>query len=311
VSDSDLQLGVLGVTEGNGHPYSFSAIVNGYSPDGFAEAGWEGILAYLEERDPAEFGFPGVAVSHAWTQEPAETERLCAAARIPNAVRDRTELLDAEIDGVLLLRDDHENHRPFAEPFLEAGLQVFVDKPLTLAPEDLAYFEPYLRSGQLMSCSGLRYARELDGPRRDLNAYGDLRVIRGTVLFDWAHYGVHVLEAILNVVDARPVAVRPGPAAHQSLVIETDSEYPVQIDALGEAPLTFDVDIYGSAQASRHRLSDNFTAFRRTLWRFIEGVRTGDPQIPPEETLAVVRTLIAGQRAQGEDRKVTLTEVGN
>ena len=33
-----------------------------------------------------------------------------------------------------------------------------------------------------MSCSGMRYARELDEPRADLAAYGRLKLIRGAIV---------------------------------------------------------------------------------------------------------------------------------
>ena len=309
MSEDDLRLGVVGISEGNGHPYSFASIVNGYSADGFAGSGWGGILEYLEERDPAEFGFHGVEVSHAWTQHPAETKQLCAAARISHQVDELTDLVDAGVDGVLLLRDDYEAHLELARPFLDAEIPVFLDKPLTVGADELATFEPWLRTGQLMSCSGMRYARELDAPRSDLDAYGDVRVVRGTVLFDWPRYGIHILESILSVIDARPTAVTAVPADHASILIETDAGYPIQIDALGDAPPVFDVDIYGSEKATRHQLSDNFQAFRRTLYHFITCIRTETPVIPPEETLRVVRTLIAGRRARQSGERVEIRSI--
>lgn len=306
-TDPDIRLGVAGITEGNGHPYSFASIVNGYDRTAYDLTEWGGIAEYLAERDRSEFGFPGVAVTHAWTQDPTETERLCAAARIPTVAEDLADL--AELDGVLLLRDEYERHREMAQPFLESGTPVFVDKPLTMDPDELTEFEPYLRDGTVMSCSGLRFARELDGPRSRLAEYGPLRLVRGTVVYDWPRYGVHVLEAVLNTVDTRPIAVTAPAADHVAVRVETAAGYPVQIDALGEAPLTFDVDIYGREQTSRHQLRDNFTAFRRTLSRVVEGIRSGEPAISPERTLDVIRTLIAGRRAQAEDRRVELTEV--
>ncbi len=66
------------------------------------------------------------------------------------------------VDAVIIARDDHETHLELARPFLEAGLPVFVDKPLSLDLEALRFFRPYLEAGKLMSCSGMRYARELD-----------------------------------------------------------------------------------------------------------------------------------------------------
>lgn len=307
VTGERLDLGLIGVSEGNGHPYSFASIVNGYSPSGFADTEWGVILDYLEAKDAAEFGFPNVGITHAWTQDAAETERLCAAARIPNTADDLTDLV--ELDGVLLLRDDHENHLEMARPFLDAGVPTFVDKPLALDPDELLTFEPYLRDGTLMSCSGMRYAGELDDPRSNLTEYDDIRVIRGTVLNDWERYGIHVLEAIFGTIETRPVAVTAPPADHASVTVETADGYPIQLDALGEAPPTFDVDIYARQRVTHHELADNFRAFRRTLWHFIDGIRTGDPPIPPEETLDVIRVLIAGRRARTEGRRVELDEL--
>jgi predicted dehydrogenase len=303
----EIRLGVAGITEGNGHPYSFASIVNGYDRAAYDRTEWGGILDYLAERDRSEFGFPGVAVTHAWTQDPAATERLCAAARIPTAAEELTEL--TALDGVLLLRDDHERHWEMAQPFLDADTPVFIDKPLTMDPAELAAFEPHVRDGTVRSCSGLRFARELDGPRSRLTEYGPLRLVSGTVVYDWPRYGVHVLEAVLNTIDTRPVAVTAPAADHVAVRIETAAGYPVQIDALGEVPVTFDVAIYGRERTSRHQLRDNFTAFRRTLARVVAGIRTGEPSMSPETTLDVIRTLIAGHRARAEDRRVELAEV--
>jgi len=48
-----LRLGILGFSEGNGHPFSFGAIVNGYDDAAFARVGWDGIHAYLRARKAA------------------------------------------------------------------------------------------------------------------------------------------------------------------------------------------------------------------------------------------------------------------
>ena len=43
-----LKLGIIGLSEGNGHPYSWSAIINGsYAPEIMAECGYPTIPAYL------------------------------------------------------------------------------------------------------------------------------------------------------------------------------------------------------------------------------------------------------------------------
>ena len=45
-----MRVGMIGFSEGNGHPYSFSAIVNGYDKAAFDLSGWEVISGYLQKR---------------------------------------------------------------------------------------------------------------------------------------------------------------------------------------------------------------------------------------------------------------------
>ncbi|HLO78454.1 MAG TPA: Gfo/Idh/MocA family oxidoreductase [Magnetospirillum sp.] len=292
-----MRIGVIGLSPGNGHPFSFSAIVNGFDEAAFEQAGWPVILNYLKAKGPQEFGFDGVRVTHAWTQDADLTRKLCAACRIDNAVAQPADML-GQVDAVMVLRDDAETHMPFAMPFLEAGLPVFVDKPLTLSRDELAAFRPYLESGKLMSCAGLRFAGELDCVRDDIAAFGEIKLIRGTVLNDWSKYGIHMLDAALDILPGRPVSVRRLKAPHDSLVVELDQGPLVAIDAIGLAPKLFSFGIYGSTKVATFDLYDNFTAFRRVLGAFIAQVRTGEPSIAPADTVSSILTIIAGLEAQ-------------
>lgn len=303
-----IDLGLIGVSEGNGHPYSFSAIVNGYDDDGLAASGWDVIYDYVREKHSSDIGINGAQFTHVWSQDDAETERLRAASNIPHAPDEFTDMVDA-VDAVVIARDDHGTHADFARPFLEAGVPTFVDKPLSLDTEELAWMRPHLESGLLMSCSGMRYARELDTPRANLDDYGWLKLVRGTVIKDWDRYSVHMLDAIFTVVDADPVSVRPADAPHESAAIETETGPLVQIDALGDAAMTFDVEFYGTEQVTRHPLRDNFHAFRRLLSEFVEQVRTGEPAIPPTETLERMCVAIAGRRALDTGARVALDSI--
>lgn len=302
------RLGVIGISEGNGHPFSFSSIINGYSDAGLANSGWSVIYDYVRRRDSSEFGFDGVSVTHAWTQDPAVTRKLCDACLIPNAVSRPDEMI-RQVDAVIIARDDYETHHSMALPFLKAGLHVFVDKPLSLNPEELRSFRPYLESGRLMSCSGMRYARELDEPRASLADYGEIRLVRGAILNSWERYGVHLLDAILNTVCSRPVSVVPVAARHDSMALAMDDGSLVQLDALGDVGRCFRVDIFGTRKITSHEITDNFSMFRRLLWHFVRSIKAGTPAIDPEDTLNVVRLLMAGRMARAEERKVSLNEI--
>jgi predicted dehydrogenase len=300
--------GIIGVSEGNGHPFSYGSIINGYDPAGLAASGWPGIYEYVRRRHASEFGLHGWTITHAWTQDPETTKRLCAACRIPNGVGDYREFM-GKVDAVIIARDDYETHFETAWPFLQAGLPVFVDKPLSLEVSELSAFKPYLEKAQLMSCAGMRYSRELDEPRADLSAYGRLKLIRGAIVLSWEKYAVHLLEAILAITPARAISVQMLPAEHASAVVRLDDGVLIEIDALGESPRTFHLELFGTQRTGSFDIFDNFSMFRRMLWQFAESIRTGQPAIPPERTLEIMRILIAGRIARRENREVLLNEI--
>lgn len=302
-----IRVGMIGLSEGNGHPFSYSAIANGYDEAGMAGSGWPVIHDYLRRRDASEFGGLGLRVTHAWTQDPEITEQLCRACLVPHAA-DRPEAMIGQVDAVILARDDYRRHFEMAKPFLDAGLPILVDKPLTLDPGELGEFRPYLDSGQLTSCSAMRFARELDEPRSGIVAYGELLLVRGAILNDWERYGVHLVDAALPLLRARPVAVTPLPARHPSLAIALDDGTLFQVDALGDVGRCFRLDLFGTQRISSHEITDNFSMFRRLLFHFARGIREGKPAVTPTDTMVSVRTLIAGRRAMAERRTVVLDD---
>ena len=289
-----MNAGILGLSEGNGHPFSFSAIVNGYDDAAFARAGWPVIHNYLKQQGPDRFGIPDARITHAWTQDAQLTRTLCDACLIDVPCATAGEML-GKVDAVIVARDDWETHAGFAMPFLEAGLFVFVDKPLSLDDRELAAFEPYLRSGKLMSCSGLRYAQELDEfrkPRSDWSI-GTPKLVEASVLFGIEKYGIHMIEAVASLDKAwgRVTKVTRLAVPHDAWQLEFSDGVPFVLHCLGAVGKTFHVSLYGDRGHRHFDLHDNFSAFRRTMEHFFAQVKSGVPAIDPDETLGIMRLI--------------------
>ena len=63
-----------------------------------------------------------------------------------------------KVDGVIIARDDPENHLMMAEPFIKSKIPVFLDKQLTSSQKDLkSFFKLVGPSGKFMACSPMRY----------------------------------------------------------------------------------------------------------------------------------------------------------
>jgi predicted dehydrogenase len=297
-----IRTGIIGLSEGNGHPFSFSAIVNGYDEAGFAAAGWPVIHNYLKAQGPERFGIGDARITCAWTQDPQVTATLCAACRIETACAAPHDMM-GKVDAVIVARDDWETHAAVAMPFLEAGLAVFVDKPLSLDDGDLARFQPYLERGRLMSCSGLRFAAELDGFRvpRSQWEIGAPGLVEVTVLNGIEKYGIHMIEAIASLDPAwgRATAVTRLDVPHDAWLIQLSDGVPMILHCLGAVAKTFHVSLYGDKGHRHFDLHDNFSAFRRTMEHFFAMVKSGRPPIDPAETLRIM-TLIQKARADAK-----------
>src|SRR5512136_1188104 len=157
LTQPEIRLAMLGMIEGNGHPYSWSAIVNGYNPAEMAKCPFPVIPQYLAEVPLNTVRILGARVTHVWTDDPADAPKVAAASRIEHVVT-RPEDVIGQVDAVILATDDGHAHVRRARPFIEAGLPVFVDKPLAINVADLNQFIRWYQGGKVfLSSSNMRY----------------------------------------------------------------------------------------------------------------------------------------------------------
>jgi hypothetical protein len=289
------------MSEGNGHPYSWSAIFNGYDEKAMGDCPFPSIPEYLAERSwPADSLSDLGEVTHVWTQDRSLSEHVSRASRIATVVDDPEEMLGA-VDGLLLARDDCENHRRFAEPFLRAGLPVYIDKPIALSPDEahrLLSLQTW--EGQLFSCSALRFASELVPSPSAVAELGPLRRIEGRTPKSWEKYAVHVVEpavvllAQVGRLGEQATEVRRHSDGTRRIEGRLDSGLELAFSATGDKPSPIELEITGERASARCQFTDSFTAFQAALKLFVHGVRVRAPMIPREETIRVTEILSWG-----------------
>jgi predicted dehydrogenase len=287
-----LRLAMLGMIPGNAHPYSWSSIINGFDPSAMAACPNPVIPRYMlpHGSKPLE----GARVTHIWTDDPDEAPRVARTAFIDRVV-DRPEDVIGAVDGVIIATDDGNDHVRRARPFVEAGLPVFVDKPLATNAEDLRQFAAWTADGaRIMSSSGLRYAPELDG----LGA--DWRWISAATPKSWERYGIHLLEPVARLLgpgfeSVRLVGGRGSSVAHLAHRSGTAVTLAALEDATGGA---FRFHFHGTSQFTALALTDTYTAFRRQLEAVIKWLQGAPPPVPFGETQELMRVLIAGRESR-------------
>ncbi len=304
-----LRLAMLGMIEGNGHPYSWSAIINGYDPAAMAQCPYPAIPGYLGRQPLQQVRIEGARVTHVWTDDPADAPKVAAASLIEHVVRNPEEVI-GQVDAVIIATDDGSDHARRARPFVEAGLPVFIDKPMATTLPELRQFLHWQRAGAvLLSTSGMRYAPEMQA---DFSALGALRWITSFTCQSWERYGIHALEAVAPLMGPGFRSVRAQSNERGDVMqITHASGLHLSLDALHDAYGSFGaVHLHGTQGDLALKLRDTYHAFRGQLLAFIELLRSGQPPLPFEQTVELMAVLIAGIRSrQQQGREVAVAEI--
>jgi hypothetical protein len=299
---AEIRLAMLGMVDGNGHPYSWSAIFNGYDQEEMAKCPYAGIPAYLNKEPKEGFRIPGARVTHVWTDDPADAHRVAKASLIPN-VAARPEDVIGRVDAVIIATDKGHEHARRCAPFVEAGLPIFVDKPLVDTEEDLRTFSAWVGSGAtIMSSSCMRYAKEFLPWRLSTHELGALRFACVTTSKSWERYGIHALEAIYPVLGPGFLTVRNTGTVERAVVHCTHRSG-------ADVVLVASTDMYGgfgalqlcgTAGHAEAFFSDTFHAFKAQLAAFVGYLRTGERPFAFAETQELMKIIIAGIRSREE-----------
>jgi len=294
---TEIRLAILGMIPGNGHPYSWSAIINGFDPMEMAKCPYPVIAEYLGQQPTGSVGIEGARVTHIWTDAPDDAPRVANASLIEHVADDPQDVIGA-VDAVIIATDDGTDHVRRVRPFVEAGLPVFIDKPLAITMEELRQFVAWHKAGRrLMSTSGMRYAPEM----MTVNIPKDeLRWISSVTCKSWERYGIHALEAVYPLLGPGLISGKAESGGGKDFMhMKHSTGCDLTIAAIDDAIGSFGaVHVYGTKQQMSVTLRDTYTAFRKQLLEFISFVQRGEENVPFDQTVELMLTLIAGCRSR-------------
>lgn len=314
--DQNIRIGILGMTEGNAHPFSWSAIINGYDKDEmyrWTNELYPTISVYLDRQPKETFGIPGVQVTHVCFtgyEEREMAENCARAACIPHVVTKPEEMI-GHIDAVICATDIGAEHVERCRPFVEAGIPIFIDKPLTDNEEDLKTIVGWVEKGaKIMSSSSLRYNKSLEIFYDNHYEFGNIRYILSPMPKYWETYGMHAVEQIFPLVGpgfewVQNVGTYERPMVHLHHKNGCEVDIP-----MGYGLQTNGVTILGEQGARVISDTDSFYAFKKQLEIFVEYLRTGIEKHPFTDTIEMAKIIIAGIRSREEQgRRVFLSEI--
>lgn len=293
-----MRLGIVGMSEGNGHPYSWSAIFNGYNPEVMKDCPFPAIPDYLAKQHFPEDGLGTYGqVTHIWTQDRSISDHIARASRIDNVVDDMQDMI-GEVDAVLLARDDAESHYEMALPFLEAGIPVFIDKPLALSEKEAQKILGAQRhDDQIFSCSSIRFAKELRLSENEKQQIGEIRHVEASVPKKWDTYAVHVIEPMLVQLPDRGKLKQVIPFNKNNIqmcIVEWE-KVSAYIKVTGATPSPIKLEFFGEMGNIEKRFFDSFSCFRESLEKFMLLIEKQVSNIDRSETLEIVKIIEKGR----------------
>jgi len=289
----DLKLGIIGSSQGNGHPYSWSAIFNGYNQDFMKDCPFPVIHEYLSKQSFPSDCIKNAKVTHIWTQDRKMSEHIASASLIENVV-DNYEDMIGQVDAILLARDDSETHFEFAKPFIEAGLPIYIDKPLATSLKEahkIYALEKY--KGQIFTCSAIAYSNELK-VNKDI---GEIKYIDSRVVKDWQKYSIHIIEPVLSLFDYKAKIVKSTVNSfdeNKTVTINWDGGMTTNFKTLGDAKCKIKISLYGTKDILEIEFSDTFNAFKNALTEFVQIVRGEKENHSKEITLKAIEIIERG-----------------
>jgi len=285
-----LRIGIVGLSEGNGHPYSWSAIFNGF--DKTKDCPFEVIPEYLGKQIfPKDFLSDLGKVTHIYTQDRKISEKVAEFALIDNIV-DRPEEMINNIDVVLLARDDAENHYEMAKVFIENGIPIFIDKPLAYNIKEAEKIYSINENSLIYTCSSIRFAKEFSE-----TIIEGINFVNATIMKSWEKYGIHIIEPVVSMFPNR---------GNLLSVEKIDSSIGVKIRVVkwrnlqavftttGEIQSQLQIDIMNVNSVKTLLFKDTFYAFRESLRNFIKVTENKKANIDKSETLEIIEIIEKG-----------------
>lgn len=306
----EFKIAMLGMVDGNGHPYSWSAMFNGYNKEAMEDCSYPVIPRYLELEPEENFGVRGAKITHIWTDDPEDAKKVAKASRIPNIVQ-KPEGVIGKVDAVIIGTDKGWEHVWRAKPFVEAGLPVFVDKPLADNVEDLKIFCRWIKEGaKILSSSALRYTKEYLPYFESTNELGKLRYINMTMAKSWERYGIHALEPVYRITGPGYLSVQNTGGENNNIVhLVHENGIDINLSVIYDSAGS-DLKLVGTKDSVSVPMKDSYYAFHKQLDEFVEYLETGVRPYPFEETVEMMEIIIAGIRSRKEGgRKVMLDEI--
>lgn len=312
-----IKIGIIGINEGNGHPYSYSSILNGFNQELIDLCPMQIIKKYLIEIHKNENIISDVNVTHIWTQDFQESTNIAKLTNIKHVVRDIDDLIN-NVDAVILARDDIENHYKFARQIVKRGVPLFIDKLITNDFKSLNNLLAMKNNSncKIMATSSSRYTPLIYQAKEKLNNL-EVKYLHGISKVSWLRYANHLLDGICFLYGTDFYSIQNISTSSQidimHIVYKNGLECILTIKDDFSLPISFTV--YSNKEHlevlfTDKSLSSYFFGFYNMLSDFTNFIKSGTASFSFNESIKISSLVIMGEQSKKQNnRKILFDEL--
>lgn len=184
------------------------------------------LKAVLKDKIASDIEFVGV-----YSYDAAAAQKLHDEYGVP--VADSYDAFVGKVDGIIITARHGDNHYKYAKPYLDCGIPMFIDKPITCTEEDAKAFMLDLQAHNVPVSGGSvcvlhDFVQELKQAVAE-KRYGDVRggYLRAPIIMDSPHggfffYAQHLAQTMMEIFGNYPESVR---AWQKGDVVHCDVHY--------------------------------------------------------------------------------------
>lgn len=295
---SNVRIGMIGESLGNGHPYSWSAILNGYDEEEMDKCGFPSIPDYLKGRCVGERSEIDARVASIYCDDSRRATSIARTSKIEHVAQSLDELIYSS-DAIVIARDDVEDRRPLVQRVLDSGVPVFIDKPFEISlSRATKILEERTSEYQISSESSLVHSSFIRESQDSPDSDNPVLRVRASVPKDWQTYGIHAVHPALRLLGPKRGEITNTKSSQARgktrLVALFSSGQELVAETTGGLTGGFAFELERSSGTQKFSFGDPFDSFYRTLANFVSSIERKSPNLDTDEVIQAVTLIERG-----------------
>ncbi len=245
-------------------------------------------------------------------------EKLSREFGVP--VADDYSAFVGQIDGLLITARHGDNHYKYAKPYIESGIPMFIDKPITISETDAITFMKELEANHVRITGGssLKHASMVQELAQGVkeNKYGKIAggFVRAPIVSDSVYGGIyfymqHGVQMMTEIFGDDAVSVQASRVGDTTTVVVHYPDYSMTI-LYAEKSHTYYGVVVGGSDTYGGKVTVDGQCFEKEFAEFYTLLTGGEAKQTYDEFIVPVFIMNAIERSLASGKEETIYNIG-